>query len=463
MTAIQKKSSASALLRAKAVSAPLGASVKARLCADAKGHSAEDQKMAGGVEPHTVNLAAMVHAFIHDVEAEEVKLHRSRMCNPDDEACTSDCEGDGEGCGSGELAQVLKGLTHTMSVAERGLLADVTAAVKATKEQPMEHGESQDDEECSGGCIRRAVLKGLRRQGHNAAMCKSRWDHSRGFPGGDYEYIDVTGDAFSSKGMEGRVIVDVDFRAQFEIARPTHQYQAAIQAIPAIFVGRLDRLAQIVEIMAEACKQSLKKRGMHVPPWRRPEYLRAKWFSAYKRSTLSSSASLASLSGSFDSASGYASSSDKENDNGALGRLGWFAVAVPVSRAQRGVDVEIDGEEKVVFNRAKRGASARVHLEGGEKGSQQGSERHGVINLEWKPPAVHEGKRRMAKSVGSGLAGALMEAGLTGALRKQGAVGEDAFAAQQRQRQPKLQSLAGNAGIKQQQTRPPPRIAIAAL
>lgn len=201
-----------------------------------------------------------------------------------------------------------------------------------------------------------------------------------------------------------------------------------------------------------------------MPPWRRPEYLRAKWFSAYKRSTLSSSASLASLSGSFDSSSGYASSSDKENDNGALGRLGWFAVAVPVSRAQRGVDVEIDGEEKVVFNRAKRGASARVHPEGGEKGSQQrGSEQHGVINLEWKPPAVHEGKRRMAKSVGSGLAGALMEAGLTGALRKQGAGGEDAFAAQQRQRQPKLQSLAGNAGIKQQQARPPPRIAIAAL
>lgn len=247
----------------------------------------------------------------------------------------------------------------------------------------------------------------------------------------------------------------------FQIARPTHQYQAAIQAIPQIFVGRLDRLQQIVEIMSEACKQSLKKRGMHVPPWRRPEYLRAKWFSAYKRSTLSSSASLASLSGSFDSSPGYASSSDKENENGGFGRLGWFAVAVPVSRAQRGVDVEIDGEEKVVFNRSRRGGS-RVHPEGGERravGSQ-----HDVINLEWKPPAVQESKRRMSKSVGSGLAGALMEAGLTVALRQQGAEGQgrqDAFAPQQRQRQPKLQSLAGNTGIKQQQVRPP-QIVVAA-
>jgi hypothetical protein len=247
----------------------------------------------------------------------------------------------------------------------------------------------------------------------------------------------------------------------FQIARPTHQYQAAIQAIPQIFVGRLDRLQQIVEIMSEACKQSLKKRGMHVPPWRRPEYLRAKWFSAYKRSTLSSSASLASLSGSFDSSPGYASSSDKENENGGFGRLGWFAVAVPVSRAQRGVDVEIDGEEKVVFNRSRRGGS-RVHPEGGER--RAAGSQHDVINLEWKPPAVQESKRRMSKSVGSGLAGALMEAGLTGALRQQGAEGQgrqDAFAPQQRQRQPKLQSLAGNTGIKQQQVRPP-QIVVAA-
>jgi hypothetical protein len=224
-------------------------------------------------------------------------------------------------------------------------------------------------------------------------------------------------------------------------------------------VGRLDRLQQIVEIMSEACKQSLKKRGMHVPPWRRPEYLRAKWFSAYKRSMFSSSASLASLSRSFDSTPGCASSSDKENEG--FGRLGWFAVAVPVSRAQRGVDVEIDGEEKVVFNRSRRGGS-RVHPEGGER--RTAGSQHDVINLEWKPPAVQESKRRMSKSVGSGLAGALMEAGLTGALRQQGAEGQgrqDAFVPHQRPRQLKLQSLAGNAGIKQQQVRPP-QIVVAA-
>ncbi|KAG6536714.1 hypothetical protein ZIOFF_001781 [Zingiber officinale] len=43
------------------------------------------------------------------------------------------------------------------------------------------------------------------------------------------------------------------------------------------------RLQQIVAIASEAARQSLKKKGLHVPPWRRNEYMRTKWFSAYQR------------------------------------------------------------------------------------------------------------------------------------------------------------------------------------
>jgi len=35
--------------------------------------------------------------------------------------------------------------------------------------------------------------------------------------------------------------------------------------------------------VSEAAKQSLKKKGMHVPPWRRAEYVKAKWLSPYTR------------------------------------------------------------------------------------------------------------------------------------------------------------------------------------
>uniref|UniRef100_A0A0D9VR79 Uncharacterized protein n=1 Tax=Leersia perrieri TaxID=77586 RepID=A0A0D9VR79_9ORYZ len=50
-------------------------------------------------------------------------------------------------------------------------------------------------------------------------------------------------------------------------------------ALPPLFVGSPGRLGQIVTVVAEAVRQSLRKKGLHVPPWRKPEYMRAKWLS----------------------------------------------------------------------------------------------------------------------------------------------------------------------------------------
>lgn len=86
-------------------------------------------------------------------------------------------------------------------------------------------------------------------------------------------------------GKSERVLIDIDFKAQFEIARPTSSYNAVVQVLPSVFVGKADRLLQIVNIMSDGVKLSLKKRGMHLAPWRKPEYMRAKWFSSYRRTT----------------------------------------------------------------------------------------------------------------------------------------------------------------------------------
>lgn len=82
-----------------------------------------------------------------------------------------------------------------------------------------------------------------------------------------------------------RVLIDIDFRSEFEIARSTKAYKTILQNLPYIFVGTCDRLQSIVAIVSEAAKQSLKKKGMHVPPWRRAEYVKAKWLSTYTRAT----------------------------------------------------------------------------------------------------------------------------------------------------------------------------------
>ncbi|GJN20621.1 hypothetical protein PR202_gb08019 [Eleusine coracana subsp. coracana] len=47
--------------------------------------------------------------------------------------------------------------------------------------------------------------------------------------------------------------------------------------------GKEDRLRLLVAAAADAARASLKKRGLHLPPWRKPEYMRAKWLSPYNR------------------------------------------------------------------------------------------------------------------------------------------------------------------------------------
>lgn len=103
---------------------------------------------------------------------------------------------------------------------------------------------------------------------------------------GEYEYIDVI------IGGE-RLLIDVDFRSEFEIARSTSAYKTILQSLPYIFVGKADRLGQIVSIVSEAARQSLKKKGMHIAPWRKSEYMRAKWLSPYTRATKESAAAAA--------------------------------------------------------------------------------------------------------------------------------------------------------------------------
>ncbi|KAF8710059.1 hypothetical protein HU200_029787 [Digitaria exilis] len=169
--------------------------------------------------------------------------------------------------GAGDALESLKGLVQSASVAERNLLADA----------------SRIADKCGKNCkgkaeCRRVVADGLRALGYDAAVCTSRWEKTSSYPAGEHEYIDaVVGKE------EVRLIVEVDFRSQFELARSTKAYRAALQALPAMFVGTPDRLGQIVAVVGEAARQSLKKKGLHFPPWRKPEYMRAKWLSPHVR------------------------------------------------------------------------------------------------------------------------------------------------------------------------------------
>ncbi|CAI5469794.1 unnamed protein product [Closterium sp. Yama58-4] len=77
-----------------------------------------------------------------------------------------------------------------------------------------------------------------------------------------------------------RFVVDLDFRAQFQIARPTREHASVLESTPLIFVGRQERLARLVEVVSGVMREALRAQGMHIPPWRKGEYLHAKWMAA---------------------------------------------------------------------------------------------------------------------------------------------------------------------------------------
>ena len=101
---------------------------------------------------------------------------------------------------------------------------------------------------------------------------------------GEYEFIDIVlvmkDDKSGGGGGSVRVIVDIDFKSQFGIARPTSAYTQLSEALPSIYVGNEDKLDKIITILSSAAKTSLRERGLHIPPWRTATYMRAKWLSS---------------------------------------------------------------------------------------------------------------------------------------------------------------------------------------
>ncbi|XP_077245438.1 uncharacterized protein LOC143885246 [Tasmannia lanceolata] len=223
-------------------------------------------------EPSSVCLAKMVQNFMEENNEKPLAGRNRCNCFNGNSNDSSDDEldffnGSSEtpfAASSGESCEILKSLIPCASVEERNLLAYTAKIVEKNKMCKVK-------EDC-----RNVVISGLLALGYDASVCKSRWEKTPSFHAGEYEYIDVM--------VEGeRLLIDIDFRSEFEIARSTSNYRALLQSLPSIFIGKPDRLQQIVAVISEAAKQSLKKKGLHFPPWRKPEYMKAKWLSPYQR------------------------------------------------------------------------------------------------------------------------------------------------------------------------------------
>ncbi|XP_062221144.1 uncharacterized protein LOC133920547 [Phragmites australis] len=137
-------------------------------------------------------------------------------------------------------------------------------------------------------CMLRHVAERLRDAGYNSALCKSKWTRSPDIPSGEHSYVDVVVQTRSGKAV--RVVVELSFRAEFEVARASAGYRALVTALPEVFVGRSDRLRAVVKVMCAAAKQCMKENNMHMGPWRKHKYMQSKWLGTHERTAAATAA-----------------------------------------------------------------------------------------------------------------------------------------------------------------------------
>ncbi|KAK7302795.1 hypothetical protein RJT34_13691 [Clitoria ternatea] len=141
-------------------------------------------------------------------------------------------------------------------------------------------------------CLMREVSRRLQKAGYNSAICKTKWRSSPDIPSGEHNFLDVI-DRSTKKG-EVRVIVELNFRAEFEMARGSEDYNRLVRRLPEVFVGKAERLSNLIKILCMAAKRCMKEKKMHMGPWRKHRYMQAKWLGACERNT-STTSSMSSM------------------------------------------------------------------------------------------------------------------------------------------------------------------------
>ncbi|PNT73297.1 uncharacterized protein LOC104583356 isoform X2 [Brachypodium distachyon] len=158
-----------------------------------------------------------------------------------------------------------------------GILGRCTQVEMEIYERAMEHVRDMGEER-KRSILKRRLMVRLRKDGYDASLCRSSWVATTQHPGGAHEYIDVHVAGEGGAIGRSRLIVDIDFRSQFELARPAPWYAQLWARLPHVFVGPQEKLRKAVALLCWASRRSLRESGLHVPPWRRSSYMQAKWF-----------------------------------------------------------------------------------------------------------------------------------------------------------------------------------------
>ncbi|XP_060189624.1 uncharacterized protein LOC132618610 [Lycium barbarum] len=125
-------------------------------------------------------------------------------------------------------------------------------------------------------CMQNEISERLINAGFDCFICKSKWKSSLGIPSGENTYMEVVQNA-SSRNGEMKVIIELNFRGEFEMARANEDYNRLVKQLPEVYVGKVERLRNLIKILCCASKKCMKEKKMHMAPWRKHKYMQAKY------------------------------------------------------------------------------------------------------------------------------------------------------------------------------------------
>ncbi|KAJ9565989.1 hypothetical protein OSB04_001955 [Centaurea solstitialis] len=139
----------------------------------------------------------------------------------------------------------------------------------------------------SGGCKScrmSEICRRLQNSGYNSAICKSKWKSLADIPSGEHTFVDVIDRSDRKKG-EVRVIIELELRGHFEMKKGSEEYNRLVCKLPDVFIGKIERLETVIKILSTAAKKCMREKKMHLGPWRKQQYMQAKWLKVTERTT----------------------------------------------------------------------------------------------------------------------------------------------------------------------------------
>jgi len=80
-----------------------------------------------------------------------------------------------------------------------------------------------------------------------------------------------------ASGTTSSLIVDIEFKEQFELAQPSEQYEELLQQLSPVFIGSQTKVQNVVVLLCDEMSLAFKAQGQVPPPWRRASSMLSKW------------------------------------------------------------------------------------------------------------------------------------------------------------------------------------------